>query len=359
MSKLIPRPARSCEDPPLYLRLRMGKPINKKIPKSTPIMSYGKKKMRPEYWFSVPRNRVDELYSFLQLWVPHLYGDLDDMDPKSRGFELVESDTELWEDEGGDLSRRGTLERSSSSEDGDLGELTRESWEVIKAPYAKLYTILKTQTQSSESEPMEEVGPLPSTFKMAQISRSRKAFTSRKVSSRTSPLDELANALVVLSSTAEDGEIEVRISVGSPMASLVLTDSSQLSALKSYQTKLCIPTPNHMICKNMCITAVNVGCRSAPKKPWVHPTVISDLDLPVIGSLVYCESDVLDHVATEAVGPGELARRNRVGKFSSLCVCVCVCVSVRQSRVDVLSARHLPLLRMLRVTLILIINRRP
>nr|CAD7457313.1 unnamed protein product [Timema tahoe] len=32
----------------------------------------------------------------------------------------------------------------------------------------------------------------------------------------------------------------------SPMASLVLTDSSQLTALKSYQTKLCIPTPNHM-----------------------------------------------------------------------------------------------------------------
>nr|CAD7204188.1 unnamed protein product [Timema douglasi] len=42
----------------------------------------------------------------------------------------------------------------------------------------------------------------------------------------------------------------------SPMASLVLTDSSQLTALKSYQTKLCIPTPNHMICKNMCLAAV-------------------------------------------------------------------------------------------------------
>nr|CAD7455738.1 unnamed protein product [Timema tahoe] len=33
------------------------------------------------------------------------------------------------------------------------------------------------------------------------------------------------------------------------MASLVLTDSSQLTALKSYQTKLYIPTPNHMFCK--------------------------------------------------------------------------------------------------------------
>nr|CAD7578386.1 unnamed protein product [Timema californicum] len=40
------------------------------------------------------------------------------------------------------------------------------------------------------------------------------------------------------------------------MASLVLTDSSQLTALKSYQTKLCIPTPDQMICKNMCLAAV-------------------------------------------------------------------------------------------------------
>nr|CAD7261523.1 unnamed protein product [Timema shepardi] len=37
----------------------------------------------------------------------------------------------------------------------------------------------------------------------------------------------------------------------SPMASLVLTDSSQLTAFKSYQTKLRIPTLNQMICKNM------------------------------------------------------------------------------------------------------------
>lgn len=58
LTELIPRPVHTFEEPPpLYLRLRMGKPKDKKIPKSTPIMSYGKKKMRPEYWFSVPRNR--------------------------------------------------------------------------------------------------------------------------------------------------------------------------------------------------------------------------------------------------------------------------------------------------------------
>lgn len=55
--ELIPRPARSCDDPPLYLRLRMGRPANKAVPRSTPLMSYGRKRMRPEYWFSVPRNR--------------------------------------------------------------------------------------------------------------------------------------------------------------------------------------------------------------------------------------------------------------------------------------------------------------
>lgn len=123
--KLIPRPARSCEDPPLYLRLRMGKPTEKPIPKSTPLMSYGKKKMRPEYWFSVPKNRVDELYKFIQGWVPHLYGELDEQKVKERGFTLVEMDTELWSEEPTpSASRHG-------SQDGEISELTKESWEVL------------------------------------------------------------------------------------------------------------------------------------------------------------------------------------------------------------------------------------
>ncbi|XP_057666590.1 oxidation resistance protein 1 isoform X16 [Diorhabda carinulata] len=123
--KLIPRPARSCDDPPLYLRLRMGKPMNKVIPRSTPLMSYGKKKMRPEYWFSVPKNRVDELYKFIQGWVPHLYGELDEEKVKERGFSLVEMDTELWSEEPTpSASRHG-------SQDGEITELTKESWEVL------------------------------------------------------------------------------------------------------------------------------------------------------------------------------------------------------------------------------------
>lgn len=91
---MIPRPARACADPPLYLRLRMGKPVGKPIPSPTNIVSYGKNKLRPEFWFSIPKNRTDELYRFLNTWVPHLYGELNEEQIALRGFELIQMDTE-------------------------------------------------------------------------------------------------------------------------------------------------------------------------------------------------------------------------------------------------------------------------
>ncbi|XP_055853150.1 nuclear receptor coactivator 7 isoform X23 [Episyrphus balteatus] len=125
VDKLIPRPARACPDPPLYLRLRMGKPIGKAIPLPTSVMSYGKNKLRPEYWFSVPKNRVDELYRFVNTWVPHLYGELDEEQIKARGFELIQHDTE-W-------TKSGHIKngRTGSEEGEEIGDLTRESWEVL------------------------------------------------------------------------------------------------------------------------------------------------------------------------------------------------------------------------------------
>lgn len=38
--------------------------------------------------------RVDELYRFLNSWVAHIYGDLDEEALKLRGFELIQHDTE-------------------------------------------------------------------------------------------------------------------------------------------------------------------------------------------------------------------------------------------------------------------------
>ncbi|XP_053969759.1 nuclear receptor coactivator 7 isoform X4 [Anastrepha ludens] len=125
VDKLIPRPARACPDPPLYLRLRMGKPTGKAIPLPTSVMSYGKNKLRPEYWFSVPKNRVDELYRFINTWVQHLYGELNEEQIKTRGFELIQDDTE-W-------TKSGTTKggRSGSQENEEISDLTRESWEVL------------------------------------------------------------------------------------------------------------------------------------------------------------------------------------------------------------------------------------
>ncbi|XP_069180610.1 oxidation resistance protein 1 isoform X8 [Procambarus clarkii] len=122
--KLIPKPATSCEDPPLYLCLRMGKPACKRIPKSTPVMSYGKKRMRPEYWFSIPKNRSDELFHFFQLWAHDIYGELNEDEVSARGFVLVEDDTELWADQ---ENEAGENEDSL----GELTEMTKESWEVV------------------------------------------------------------------------------------------------------------------------------------------------------------------------------------------------------------------------------------
>lgn len=61
------------------------------------------------------------------LWVPHLYGDLVEETVRERGYELVDSDTELWENEDGN-GKGGSEERQGS--DDEVGDLTRESWEV-------------------------------------------------------------------------------------------------------------------------------------------------------------------------------------------------------------------------------------
>lgn len=68
---------------------------------------------------------VDELYRFINTWVKHLYGELDEEQIKARGFELIQEDTE-W-------TKSGAIKASgySDSQDGEeIGDLTRESWEV-------------------------------------------------------------------------------------------------------------------------------------------------------------------------------------------------------------------------------------
>ncbi|XP_076760170.1 TLD domain-containing protein mustard isoform X3 [Xylocopa sonorina] len=178
--ELIPRPAHSCEDPPLYLRLRTGRPKDKKIPRSTPIMSYGKKKLRPEYWFSIPRNRVDDLYRFIHAWVPSLYGELDENYWRDRGYILSDTDTDLSPElsphEAGKLGD-ATEEGKPRQDSDEISDLTRESWELIKAPYVKLYSILKTSSASADSEQIQD----PEVLSMSEDLR-RVLYTNSAVS---------------------------------------------------------------------------------------------------------------------------------------------------------------------------------
>ncbi|XP_071142987.1 oxidation resistance protein 1-like isoform X1 [Mytilus edulis] len=97
--KLIPKPAVSYEDPPLYLCIRLGKPIRGEISQTCPIAAYSKQKKKPEYWFSIPREKVDPLYAFFVQWKPEIYGDDDDMMAEKRGFVVLSEDAE----ESGDI----------------------------------------------------------------------------------------------------------------------------------------------------------------------------------------------------------------------------------------------------------------
>ncbi|XP_072935790.1 nuclear receptor coactivator 7 isoform X3 [Epargyreus clarus] len=185
--KLIPRPARPSDDPPLYLRLRMGKPAGRPLPRSTPLMSYGRKRMKPEYWFGVPRNRVDDLFKFLTHWVPDRYGPLGDV--AAHGYELIDSDTE-WDD---DDAKPGQKERTGST--GDVSDITRESWELLKAPYVKIYSIMKSQAEALGDSLGEE--PQPEVLSMSDELRRALYSSGASVDMEFSPPDLIGTSEIL------------------------------------------------------------------------------------------------------------------------------------------------------------------
>lgn len=95
--ELIPKPAATFDDLPLYLCLRLGMPINKEISQTCPIQAYGKGRKKPEYWFSIPREKVDHLYAFFVQWTPQIYGGEDDIAEK-RGFVVLSEEEDEEED---------------------------------------------------------------------------------------------------------------------------------------------------------------------------------------------------------------------------------------------------------------------
>uniref|UniRef100_A0A8C5I694 Nuclear receptor coactivator 7-like n=1 Tax=Gouania willdenowi TaxID=441366 RepID=A0A8C5I694_GOUWI len=79
------------KNPPMFLCFKVGKPMRKSFVigmTSSPAPSFGNQGKQPEYWFAVPQERVNDLYSFFVQWSPDVYG----KDAREQGFVVVEKE---------------------------------------------------------------------------------------------------------------------------------------------------------------------------------------------------------------------------------------------------------------------------
>ncbi|KAF7253674.1 Nuclear receptor coactivator 7, partial [Varanus komodoensis] len=87
---ILPSKEEKSKTPPMFLCIKVGKPMRKSFTSQSTTMAqqYGKRRKQPEYWFAVPRERVDHLYTFFVQWSPDVYG----KDAKDQGFVVVEKE---------------------------------------------------------------------------------------------------------------------------------------------------------------------------------------------------------------------------------------------------------------------------
>ncbi|XP_032263826.1 nuclear receptor coactivator 7 isoform X4 [Phoca vitulina] len=87
---ILPSKEEKSKTPPMFLCIKVGKPMRKSFATHSAAMvqQYGKRRKQPEYWFAVPRERVDHLYTFFVQWSPDVYG----KDAKEQGFVVVEKE---------------------------------------------------------------------------------------------------------------------------------------------------------------------------------------------------------------------------------------------------------------------------
>ncbi|KAM9004517.1 nuclear receptor coactivator 7 isoform 2-T2 [Sarcophilus harrisii] len=112
----VPIEEEKSKTPPMFLCIKVGKPMRKSFAthSTTMVQQFGKRRKQPEYWFAVPRERVDHLYTFFVQCSPEVYG----KDAKEQGFVVVEKE-EL------------------NMVDNFFSEPTAKSWEIITVEEAK------------------------------------------------------------------------------------------------------------------------------------------------------------------------------------------------------------------------------
>ncbi|XP_013372098.1 PREDICTED: nuclear receptor coactivator 7 isoform X2 [Chinchilla lanigera] len=129
---ILPSKEEKSKTPPMFLCIKVGKPMRKSFATHTAaiVQQYGRRRKQPEYWFAVPRERVDHLYTFFVQWSPDVYG----KDAKEQGFVVVEKE-EL------------------NMIDNFFSEPTTKSWEIITVEEAK-----RRKSACSDYEDEDEEG---------------------------------------------------------------------------------------------------------------------------------------------------------------------------------------------------------
>ncbi|KAG8178062.1 hypothetical protein JTE90_026015 [Oedothorax gibbosus] len=156
LDKLIPRPAKSFCDTPLYLCLRMGKPMDKSLQTTSSVIHFGHQ-MKPEYWFSIPKDSVDNLYFFFLRWCPDKYGDIDKIDLEAMGFNPIEMENmEELEVQTAPNQRRASWGFPWRKKPKDVNEVSSTSspegwevsWEFLDLLGAKTDTVLPPELRT-------------------------------------------------------------------------------------------------------------------------------------------------------------------------------------------------------------------
>ncbi|XP_060609281.2 nuclear receptor coactivator 7 isoform X8 [Anolis sagrei] len=137
---MLPSKEEKSKAPPMFLCIKVGKPMRKSFSSqsSTMAQQYSKKRKQPEYWFAVPRERVDHLYTFFVQWSPDVYG----KDAKDQGFVVVEKD-EL------DMI------------DNFFSEPSTKSWEIITVEEAKRRKSVCSYCEEDDGDVDEDDDALP------------------------------------------------------------------------------------------------------------------------------------------------------------------------------------------------------
>nr|XP_060631751.1 oxidation resistance protein 1 isoform X5 [Anolis sagrei ordinatus] len=121
-----------------FLCLRVGKPMRKTFVSqaSASMQQYAQRDKKHEYWFAVPQERTEHLYSFFVQWSPEIYAEDTGETSREPGFIVVKQiDSEAGED--------------------SVSEATAKEWEITTREdiHSKQGTTVKTELEPEAFRP--------------------------------------------------------------------------------------------------------------------------------------------------------------------------------------------------------------